>query len=124
MRLTDLLREMDDDGYDASMYERERKVSVLILRAFRRCGLDVLEHDSKHSGTRDHGDSWGHRVLYTEDDHEATVELDGAELEDLVKLSSSGLLEGPCEVTASSSGALRLTFKVHPHLRDGTAEMS
>lgn len=113
----------DDDDHDDGVYEREKKVSLLILRAFRKCGLQVAEHESKHSGTRDHDDYWGYDVLYTEDEREATVTLDDAELSDLVKLQDSGLIDGKCTVSGTSSGMLRLTFQVHGAIAKGDATM-
>lgn len=112
-----------DDDYDGSVYEREKKVSVLILRVFRKCGIEVAEHDDKHSGTRDHGDHWGYDVLYTEDDREASVTVVEAELSQLVKLQESGLIDGKCEIMATSDQALRLTFKVHANIASGNASL-
>jgi len=113
-----------DDDHDDGVYEREKKVSVLILRAFRKCGLPVSEHDHKHSGTRDSGDTWGHDVLYDEGDREATVTLDEAELAGLVKLSESGLIDDAhCTISATSKGAVRVTFKVHKAIAKGDAQM-
>lgn len=112
-----------DDDHDNGSYEREKKVSVLILRVFRKCGLPVAEHESKHSGVRDHNDRWGYDILYSEDDHEAMVTLEEADLEGLVKLHGSGLIEGKCEITPTSDGGIRLTFKVHSNLHDGTASI-
>lgn len=114
---------IDDDDYDDGVYERERKVSLLILRAFRKCGLPVAEHEHSHSGVRDKGDYSGYDVLYSEDDHEATVELEEADLAGFVKLSNSGLIGGKCDIVAASNGNLRLTFKVHPNLHSGEAEI-
>jgi len=126
MKLIDLTikeHDIEDDGYDASVYEREKKVSLLILRAFRKCGLNVIEHDSKHSGVRDKGDYWGYDVLYSEDDHEATVAVDEADIQDIAKLTDSGLIDGKCMVTPASAGYLRFTFKVHPNLHSGDASI-
>ena len=120
------IREQEDDeidDYDPGIYERERKVGLLILRAFRKCGLPVAEHESRHSGVRDKGDYSGYDVLYTEDDHEAMVTLEEATLEGLAKLHESGLIEGNCEITATREGGIRLTFKVHPNLHSGEAEI-
>lgn len=119
----DVLDSEDHDDHDDGSYEREKKVSLLILRAFRKCGLQVSEHRDKHSGTRDSGDYWGHDVLYTEDDREATVTLDEAELSDLVKLQSSGLIDGKCTIAPTSDGSLRLTFQVHAAIAKGDATM-
>lgn len=62
--------------------------------------------------------------MYTDDEHEATVTLDEADLSDLVKLKDSGLIEGKCEISATSNGAIRLTFKVHPSIAKGDAEIN
>jgi len=113
-----------EDDYDPGIYERERKVSLLILRAFRKCGLPVSEHESRHGGVKDKHDYAGHDVLYTEEDHEAMVTLEEATLEGLAKLHESGLIDGNCEITATREGGIRLTFKVHPNLHSGEAEIN
>ena len=115
------LREQDeDDDYNGDSYEREKKVSVLIVRAFLKCGLPVSEYEG-YGGTEFKGQRY--YVLYSEDDHEATVKLDEAELADLVKLEHSGLIDGKCEIQAASDGTIRLTFKVHGALHSGDAEI-
>ncbi len=112
----------EDDDHDDGSYEREKKVSLLILRAFRKCGIPVAEAD-QHRGVRDQGDSWGYDIIYTEDDHEATVSVEEIELAHLVKLHESGLIEGKCEIIATRDGALRFTFKVHSALHSGDASI-
>ncbi len=123
MRMFELIDVDDGDDDDHGVYDREKKVSLLILRAFRKCGLDVAEHESRHSGVRDTGDYSGFDVLYTEDDGEATVTIEDAELQSLVKLNDSGLIDGKCQISPTSGGQLRVTFNVNPHLRAGDAKM-
>ena len=115
------IREQDEDDYNGDSYERERKVSLLVLRAFLKCGLPVSEYDG-YGGTEFKGARY--YVLYSEDDHEATVKLDEAELSNLVKLDHSGLIDGKCEIQAASDGTIRLTFKVHALLHSGDAEIT
>lgn len=129
MKLFQLLpvREQDDDledDYDSSVYEREKKVGLQILKVFRKCGLSVADHRHKHSGVQDHDDYWGKDVLYTDEEHEASVTLEEADLSDLVKLKDSGLIDGKCEISSTSDGTLRLTFKVHPAIASGNADLS
>lgn len=114
MRMVELI---EDDGDE---YEREKKVSLLILRAFKRCKLEVAE--SRH-GVRDDNDYTGYDVLYSDDDGEAMVTIEEAELKSLVQLHGSGLIDGKCQITPTSDGQLLLTFNVNPHLRSGNAKM-
>lgn len=128
MKISQLLtiHEQDDvieDDDDNGAYDREKKVSLLILRAFRRCGLPVAEYDGSYGGVRDTHDRYGYDVLYSEDDHEATVKLEEAELDGLAKLHNSGLIGGKCEIIARTDGTLQLTFKVHPNLHSGDAKI-
>jgi hypothetical protein len=122
LKETDDVVDADDDHDDGS-YEREKKVSVLILRVFRKCGIEVAEHDSQHSGVRDRDDRWGYDVLYSDDDKEAMVTVVEAELSQLVKLNESGLIDGKCEIMATSDQAIRLTFKVHANIASGNASL-
>lgn len=117
MKLRSLVREDDS-------YEREKKVGVLILRALRKCGLEPSEYDGHIGGVKDKGDAWSSYILYSDDDGEATVKLDEANLSNLVKLQESGLIDGDCEIGASSDLTVRLIFKVHPSLRDGEATIN
>lgn len=120
-QLLKLLETDDDhDDYDGSVYEREKKVSQLILKALHKCGLEVSEHDG-YGGTEGH-DRIHYDVLYSEDDFEAMVTLEEAELANLAQLHESGLFEGKCNVTGTSDGRIRLTFKVNSHLRSGEAK--
>jgi hypothetical protein len=118
----DEVLDADEDEDDGS-YEREQKVGVLILRVFRKCGLDVAEHDDKHGGVRDRDDRWGYDVLYTEDGREAMVTLVDAELDGLAKLHGSGLIDGKCAIGGTSDGALRLTFSVRASVASGRASL-
>lgn len=123
MKMFEIADDIDDSG-DDGVYEREKQVSLLILRAFRKCKFDVVEHENQHSGVRDHGDYSGSDVLYSEDDGEAMVTIEAAQLDSFVKLSQSGLVHGDCEISPKSDGTLLVTFKVNPHLRTGTAKMA
>lgn len=124
-RELNLREEVEDEGddHDDGSYERENKVELLILRAFRKCGLKVAENEHSR-GPKDHDDHWHFDVLYSEDDFEASVTVEEAELSEIVKLHGSGLFEGECRVTATSDMALRFVFTVHPALRDGEASIS
>ena len=82
--------------------------------------MPVSDYDG-YGGTEFKGQQY--YVLYTEEDHEATVKLDEADLGDLVKLQNSGLIDGKCEIQAASDGMIRLTFKVHQLLHSGDAEI-
>lgn len=116
--------EDEEDDFDTSMYEREKKVSLLILRAFRKCGLEVAEHEDRHSGVREKGEYASFDVLYSDDDHEAMVQLEEATLEGFVKLQNSGLIDGKCEIVATRRGTLQVSFNVHPSLHSGEAEIT
>ena len=113
MKLTDLLIERDEQ------LEREDRVGLLILRAFQKCGIEVAETD--RSGVKDGFSNYD--VLYSEDDFEATVDVEEATVEGIAKLSESGLFEGDCEVVGTSRHTVRFTFKVNTHLRSGTAKI-
>lgn len=116
--------EEDEDDDDNAAYHREKKVETLILKAFRKCGIDVAEMEGSFGGAREEHDRYGYDVLYSEDeDFEATVKADEVSVDSIIKLKDSGLFEGDCMVTASSSGLVRFTFKVNKHLRSGTATM-
>jgi hypothetical protein len=117
--------EDDDDDASLKVYAREKEVSIQILRAFRKCGIPVAEHESsKHSGIRDHGDSWGFDVLYEDSDREATVKAEEATMSSIVKLSQSGLVDGDVTITPTSDGDfLRLVFKVDENVATGKAKM-
>ena len=115
------LRESDDeeDDYDEHQYDREKKVSLLVLKAFLKCGLEVSENEG-HGGTPLNGTNY--YVLYSEEDHEATVKLDEATLDGLVKLNGSGMIDGKCELMPSTH-TINVTFKVHKALHSGEAKI-
>lgn len=114
---------VDDEDEDNGSYEREKKVSLLILRAFRKCGIQVAESDASYA-VKDKHDYWGHDIIYTEDENEATVTVEDLQLSNLVKLHASGLIEGDCSISPTHDGSIRLTFKVHSALQSGEAEIS
>ncbi len=122
LNLSEEVMDADEDDYDDGVYEREKKVSLLILRAFRKCGLTVAESDASYA-PRDRHDYTGYDVIYSEDDGEATVTLEEAELGGLTKLHSSGLIDGECSVAGTRDGFIRLTFKIHGVLKSGHASI-
>ena len=112
----------DDDDFSKS-YEREKRVGLLILKAFIKCGLEVTEHDNRHSGVK-LNDHTSYDILYSDNDHEAIVHLDEANLAGLLKLEKSGLIDGDCNIIATGDRTLMLTFKVSPMLHDGNAKFN
>lgn len=112
MKLTELIKENDQ-------YDREDRLGLLILKAFQKCGIEVAETD--RSGVKVGYTTYD--ILYSEDDFEATVDVEEATVEGIAKLQESGLFEDTCEVVGTSRHTVRFTFKVNTHLRGGTAKI-
>lgn len=121
MKLTDLVKEQSDEYDRDGQYDREDRVSRLILSAFQKCGIEVAETD--RSGVKVGYTTYD--ILYSEgdDDFEATVDAEEATVGGIAKLNESGLFEGECSIMGSSRNTIRFTFKVNTHLRSGTAKI-
>jgi hypothetical protein len=130
MKLMQLIKEqelMDADDFDNQSadgrYERQKAVSLLILRTFRKCGFSLVEGNNKYNGPRETHDYYGFDIIYDDYDHEASVLIDDVELHQLVMLNNSGLIDGKCVVTPTQDGVIRLTFKVHSAIAKGNAKL-
>ena len=117
------VRESDED--DDIEYEkvraRELKVARLILRTFKKIGIDVVSDGKKGVKLKD-GDMFGYEISYDESDREACVEFDECTLDKLCLLKDSGLSDK--YKISHTRDSLQATFIVDSAIASGKAELN